>query len=109
MQIEYATVYLEQLCTDPKRAQSELGQNCMKKLYTYLDSLRDAPGMEDVPPIGHLHALTGDRAGQMAFSLDKKMRLAFSVHLPKMGPAEASMRGKLITIVRIEYIGNYHD
>lgn len=109
MQIEYATVYLEQLCTNQKRAQSDLGQSCARKLNIYLDILRAAAAMEDVPPIGHLHELTGDRAGQMAFKLDKKMRLVFSVMLPEMGDVKQSSCEKLITMVRIEYIGNYHD
>ncbi|MVX55623.1 hypothetical protein [Parasutterella muris] len=109
MQVEYATVYLEQLCTDQRRAQAELGQHCARKLYTYLDSLKDAPSMEDVPPLGHLHVLTGDRAGQMAFKLDKKMRLVFSVRLPETGVCGLKEREKLVTIICVEYIGNYHD
>ena len=109
MQIEYATVYLEQLCTDQKRAKSEMGPQCARKLNKYLDILRAATDMKEVPPIGHLHELTGDRAGQMAFNLDKKMRLVFSVDLLEIGKPEHHGLEKSITIVCIEYIGNYHD
>ena len=109
MQIEYATVYLEQLCTDQKRAKSEIGPQCARKLNKYLDILRAATDMKEVPPIGHLHELTGDRAGQMAFNLDKKMRLVFSVRLPETGVCGLKEREKLVTIICVEYIGNYHD
>ena len=109
MQIEYANVYLEQLCTDQKRAQTELGLACARKLNTYLSVLKAAPAVEDLPPIGHLHTLTGDRAGQKAFSLDKKMRLVFSSCLPEMGRNNEEDGKGSITIVCIEYIGNYHD
>lgn len=109
MQIEYASVYLEQLCTDQKRAQAKLGSACARKLNDYLSALKAAPTVEDLPPVGHLHTLTGDRAGQKAFNLDKKMRLVFSSRLPETGRSNEEDSKESITIVCIEYIGNYHD
>ncbi len=109
MQIEYASVYLERLCTDQKRSQAKPGLTCARKLNTYLSVLRAAPTVEEIPPIRHLHFLTGDRAGQMAFSLDKKMRLVFSSRLPETGQSSEEGSKGSITIVCIEYIGNYHN
>lgn len=109
MQIEYAKSSIEQLCTDQKRAQADLGKNCARKLSMYLSALRAAPTLKDVPPIGRLHELTGDRAGQFAFNLDKKMRLVFSPRLPKTGVLGLNNYKQSVMIVCIEYIGNYHD
>ena len=59
-------------------AKRKIGQACTKKLQRYLSTLQAAEKVSDVPPIGGLHDLVGDRAGQKAFWLDEKMRLVFA-------------------------------
>ena len=57
-----------------------------------------------------LHDLKGDRIGQKAFSLDKSVRLVFAPgtnETPRKDDGGVDWRR--VTIVSIEYIGNYHD
>lgn len=110
MQIKFATSEIERLCSDETTAIKNLGSTCAKKLQRYISMLCAAETVADLPKIGHLHDLKGDRSSQKAFSLDRKMRLVFAPgNDPKPLKEDGSVDWVSVTIVRIEYIGNYHD
>ncbi|HEY9595786.1 MAG TPA: killer suppression protein HigA [Spirochaetia bacterium] len=81
------------------------------KLKQRLDDMLAADSMavlETLP--GHYHALTADRAGQWACSLEEPYRLVF---LPVGNPLPVSKDGRLdttrVTAVRIVEVVNYHE
>lgn len=81
------------------------------KLKQRLDDIRAADAMavlETLP--GHYHALTANRAGQWACSLEEPYRLVF---VPLGDPLPVSADGRLDTArvfaVRILEVANYHE
>lgn len=110
MQILFANSDIAEICEDSAMAKRKIGQACTKKLQRYLSMLQAAEKVSDMPPLGGLHDLVGDRAGQKAFWLDEKMRLVFaSGHKPEPRKADGGIDWTAVTIVSIEFIGNYHD
>ena len=110
MQILFASSDIEEICKNETKAVRKLGSICCKKLKIYLSVLQAAQRVSDLPKIGRLHDLTGDRDGQKAFWLDKKMRLVFAPgNEPVPFKEDGGINWTAVTIVRIEYIGNYHD
>ena len=110
MQIFFASSDIERMCKDKAVAIKSLGLECSKKMQRYLSMLQAAQRVSDLPRIGKLHDLTGDRIGQKAFWLDKKMRLVFaSGNVPTPLKEDGGIDWTSVTIVSIEFIGNYHD
>lgn len=108
MDILFATVDLERLCLEERRAKKELGGPCAKKLRTRLADLAAARNVTDLVA-GHPHPLQGDRRGQFALRLHGGYRLVFE---PAQLPAplhDGAIDWSQVTAVRIVFIGDYHD
>lgn len=59
---------------------------------------------------GNPHPLKGERAGQFALDLAGGWRLVFSPdHDPCPAGHDGSIEWSRVTIIIIEYIGDYHD
>jgi len=100
---------LRQLCEIERKAQKRLGSDCARKLRARLSDLEAASRVSELVA-GNPHPLKGDRAGQFALNLSGGWRLVFS---PDNEPCPTTDDGSIdwnrVTIVCIEYIGDYHD
>jgi len=109
MEILFATTKLRELCEQQKKMQKELGHACARKLRTRLADLVAATNVHELIA-GHPHPLKGDRAGQFAVSLEGGKRLVFeSANDPTPKTQDDAIDWANVTIVRIVFIGDYHD
>jgi proteic killer suppression protein len=96
------------LCEKQAVANKKLGRACARKLRTRLSDLEAASRVSDLTA-GNPHPLKGERAGQFALDLAGGWRLVFS---PALDPCPARTDGGVdwsrVTLVCIEYIGDYH-
>ncbi|ENO7534434.1 type II toxin-antitoxin system RelE/ParE family toxin [Morganella morganii] len=109
MEILFENSKIQKICEQKKEAEKKLGSICARKLRTRLSDLESASRVTDLVA-GSPHPLKGDRAGQFALSLHGGYRLVFS---PSNDPCPTTPDGAIdwdkVTIVCIEYIGDYHD
>lgn len=109
MEILFENSKIQKICEQKKEAEKKLGPICARKLRTRLSDLESASRVTDLVA-GSPHPLKGDRAGQFALSLHGGYRLVFS---PSNDPCPTTPDGAIdwdkVTIVCIEYIGDYHD
>ena len=93
----------------PLLQKKKLGDVCARKLRSRLSDLDAAASVAELAA-GNPHPLTGDRLGQFALSLAGGWRIVF---VPGNDPLprkpDASIEWKQVTIVIIEFIGDYHD
>lgn len=109
MKITFRDRKLRQLCEVANKAQKKLGPECARKLRARLSDLEAAGRVSDLVA-GNPHPLKGDRAGQFALNLSGGWRLVFSPdHDPCPTRDDGSIDWASVTIVCIEYIGDYHD
>jgi proteic killer suppression protein len=100
---------LQQTCEKRAVATRLLGDICAKKLFTRLADLEAAATVADLVA-GNPHPLKGDRLGQFAVSLAGGWRLVFApANDPIPLSEDESVDWSQVTIVSIEYIGDYHD
>ena len=96
------------LCEEKAFAERKLGSACARKLRTRLGDLEAALAVTELPA-GRPHPLTGDREGQFALDLSGGWRLVFApANDPCPRHADGGIDWSRVTIVSIEYIGNYH-
>ncbi|PCP71798.1 killer suppression protein HigA [Morganella morganii] len=109
MEILFENSKIQKICEQKKEAEKKLGPICARKLRTRLSDLESASRVTDLVA-GNPHPLKEDRAGQFALSLHGGYRLVFS---PSNDPCPTTPDGAIdwdkVTIVCIEYIGDYHD
>lgn len=109
MDIEFKDAKLKDLCQNPKLAQKKFGKPVSTKLARRLNELVVAENLDELPPSGRLHLLKREFEGCYAIDLHKGYRLVIR---PTNDPLPRRPDGGLdrlrITIVRIEYIGDYH-
>jgi proteic killer suppression protein len=80
-----------------------------QKLQLRLQQIEAAARVSDLVA-GRPHALSGDRAGQFALDLSGGWRLVFSAaDEPQPVRPDGGLDWAQVTIVCIEYIGDYHD
>lgn len=107
--IGYATVDLEELCSEERLAKRALGPKGFKKLKARLAELEAATRVTDLVA-GRPHQLLRDRYGQFAVDLDGACRLVFR---PSEEPPPSAGGGGIawnqVTSIVIVYIGDYHD
>lgn len=111
MDILFASKDLERLCHDDKVAARALGADSARKLRTRLDDLNAAASLSYAHKLpGRFHALTGDRKAQFAFHLQGGCRLVIE---PASNPLPTRANGSLdlekVTVVRVVFVGDYHD
>ena len=108
MKILYANKKLQSLCENRKQAEKKHGADCAKKLRTRLADLEAASRVTDLVA-GNPHPLTGDRAGHFALNLAGGFRLVFSAaNNPVPINQDGGIDWQSVTIVSIEFIGDYH-
>jgi len=100
---------IRELCEKQAAATKKLGATCARKLRVRLDDLEAASCVTELTA-GNPHPLKGDRMGQFALDLAGGFRLVFA---PDQDPLpvnkDESIDWSQITIICIEFIGDYHD
>jgi len=108
LKIEFSDKKLRQLCEKQVVAVKKLGDICARKLQARLTDLEAATCVTDIVA-GRPHELQGERAGQIALDLAGGYRLVFA---PANDPIplrdDLSIAWSCVTIISIEYIGDYH-
>jgi len=108
LEIRFKDKRLCELCEKASAARTKLGELVARKLRTRLAELEAATCVGDLVA-GRPHPLTGDRAGQFALDLAAGWRLVFApADEPIPRRADASIDWPTVTIVCIEFIGDYH-
>ncbi|PHV07471.1 killer suppression protein HigA [Janthinobacterium sp. BJB412] len=97
------------VCYVHRLSTRKLGDACARKLHSRLADLTAASNVMELVA-GRPHALLGRRDGQYAVDLSGGFRLVFSAaNDPLPRRADRSVDWSRVTIVRIEYIGDYHE
>lgn len=100
---------IRELCEKRTVAEKKLGSDCARKLRTRLDDL-DAASRVNELTAGNPHPLKGDRLGQFSLDLAGGWRLVFApAHDPLPVRDDQSIDWSQVTIICIEFIGDYHD
>lgn len=109
MEIHFKDKKIRELCEKQSVAEKKLGAACARKLRTRLDDL-DAAGRVTDLTAGNPHPLKGDRSGQIALDLAGGWRLVFaSDQAPCPVRDDLSIDWSQVTIICIEFIGDYHE
>lgn len=109
MEVRFRDKKIRELCEKQAVAERKLGAASARKLKVRLVALGAATKVTDLVA-GNPHPLKGDRLGEFALDLDGGWRLVFA---PANDPCPKRPDGGIewseVTIVSIEYIGDYHD
>ena len=109
MKLSFKNKKIKELCEKRAVADQKLGAACARKLRARLDDLDAASRVTDLTA-GNPHPLKGNRLGQFALDLTGGWRLVFA---PALDPLplrdDQSIDWSQVTIVCIEFIGDYHD
>ncbi len=109
MKINFKDKKVREMCEKQGVAVKKLGVICARKLRSRLDELEASAQVSDLVA-GNPHPLKGDRAGQFAVHLAGGYRLVFE---PGNNPVPRHEDGGInwtqVSIVCIEFIGDYHD
>lgn len=109
LDIRFKNKKVRELCEKASVAERKLGPDCARKLRVRLAALEAANSVTDLVA-GRPHGLTGDRDGQFALDLAGGRRLVFApANDPIPHKPDGSTDWSRVTIVSIEYIGDYHD
>ncbi|MFZ2307778.1 MAG: killer suppression protein HigA [Rhodoferax sp.] len=109
LEIRFKDKQLRELCEKRAVAVKKLGDISARKLQTRLADIAAATRVTDLIA-GNPHPLKGDRHGQFALDLAGGWRLVFApANEPIPRRDDASIDWSAVTIVCIEYIGDYHD
>lgn len=109
MEIRFKDKKIRELCEKRSVAEKKLGTDCARKLRTRLDDLDAASRVTELVA-GNPHPLKGERKGQFALNLAGGWRLVFSsAHEETPQREDGSIDWSQVTIVCIEYIGDYHE
>lgn len=109
MEIRFKDKKLRELCEKKAVAVKALGDAGARKLQSRLADMAAASRVTDLVA-GNPHPLKGDRLGQFALDLAGGWRLVFApANDPMPRRDDASIDWSAVTIVSIEYIGDYHD
>ena len=109
MEIKFKDKNVRELCEKQAVAVKKLGPLCARKLRSRLDDLDTAERISDLIA-GNPHPLKGKRLGQLALDLVGGFRLVFkSANDPIPRHEDGGIDWTQVTIVCIEFIGDYHD
>jgi proteic killer suppression protein len=109
LDIRFKDKKIRELCETQRVAQKKLGADCARKLRARLDDLDAAANVSELV-VGNPHPLRGDRDGQFALNLAGGYRLVFApANEPCPKNDDQSINWSAVTIVSIEYIGDYHE
>jgi proteic killer suppression protein len=109
LEIRFRDKKVRALCERQAAAMQKLGAAGARKLRARLDDLEHAHSVSELVA-GSPHPLTGDRAGEYAVNLAGGWRLTFSpANDPVPRHADGGIDWRAVTIICIEFIGDYHD
>lgn len=111
MEILVANSRVDRLCQDPQRRITELGPVAARKLEQRLMQIRAAESLQALSMIPGLnpHPLAGDRAGEIAVTVHRGVRLVFiPAHDPLPRTPDGGLDRSAVTAVCITEIGDYH-
>ena len=109
MEVRYKDNKIRDLCEKQAVAEKKLGAASARKLMVRLVALEAAARVTDLVA-GNPHPLKGDRLGEFALDLAGGWRLVFApAHDPCPTRPDGGIEWSQVTIVSIEYIGDYHD
>lgn len=109
MEIKFRDKKVRELCERRDVAVRKLGDVCARKLLTRLGDLEAARTVTELVA-GRPHALSGDRLGEYALDLAGGYRLTFSpADDPTPRRDDGAVNWGQVTIICIEFIGDYHD
>lgn len=109
MRLTFKDKKIRELCEKQAVADKKLGAVCARKLRARLDDLESADRVTDLTA-GNPHPLKGERSGQFALDLAGGWRLVFSPdHDPLPVHVDLSIDWSHVTLICIEFIGDYHD
>ena len=103
MQLEFSNRQIELVCSSHREAVRKYGDGIAKSLIRIVSQLSAATSREELDFSG-FHPLKGDRSGQHAYGLSKRMRLVVQIHriLNDSTPSE-------LTKIEIMEIVDYHN
>jgi proteic killer suppression protein len=97
------------ICEQERAATRALGRPCARRLRTRLADLAAAVNVQELVA-GRPHPLKGDRSGQFSQDLHGGVRLVFeSANDPLPEQDDGGIDWRVVTRVRIVFIGDYHD
>lgn len=109
MKVNFKDKKIRELCEKQAVAEKKLGAACSRKLRNRLSDLEAVDRVADLVA-GNPHPLKGNRAGQFALDLAGGWRLVLAPdHNPCPTRPDGGVDWFQVTIVCIEYIGDYHD
>ena len=110
MEISYANSRIQKICTIDKIAQKMLGKKCADILGERLQQMMDAPNLGELRFVpGAWHELVGDRKGQLACSLQGRVRLVFTpANVPRPTKPDGGLDWSKVTAVMNLEIVDYH-
>ena len=109
MEIHFKDKKLRELCEKQAAAEKKLGAASARKLRARLDDLEAATNVKDLVA-GNPHPLKNNRHGPFALDLSGGWRLVFAPrHDPLPKKADMSIDWSQVTVISIQYIGDYHD
>jgi toxin HigB-1 len=109
LEIRFKNKKVRELCERRDVAERQLGPVCARKLRARLSDLEAVNRVTDLQT-GNPHPLKGDRRGQFALDLAGGWRLVFApAHDPCPTKPDGGIDWAEVTIICIEYIGDYHD
>jgi proteic killer suppression protein len=109
LDIRYKDKKIRELCEKRAVAEKKLGTASASKLRIRLVALEAAARVSELVA-GNPHPLKGERAGQFALDLAGGWRLVFApAHDPCPEREGGGIDWAQVTIICIEYIGDYHD
>ena len=112
MDILFQNRKLEKVCNNQSLLNRTYGQTCAKLIRQRLDDLRAADCLETMSffPRARCHELTGNRKGRLAVDVQYPYRLIFEpAHDPIPKKVDGGLDWKIITVIRILDVENYHD
>jgi len=109
LDIRYKDKKIRELCEKRSVAEKKLGTASASKLRIRLAALEAATRVSELAA-GNPHPLKGHRSGQFALDLAGGWRLVFApAHEPCPELEGGGIDWSQVTIICIEYIGDYHD
>ena len=75
MEIKYKTTQIKNICENYGKAKKKHGEDVAEKLFSAIDFIKAAPSVIDIrnyPPF-HFHSLQGDKNGQFAIDLGRRL------------------------------------
>jgi len=116
MEVMYKNHKLNELCHDYRKAQKEFGKTAAEKLMSLINLLESAENLQDIDAmrIYHLHPLQGNRKGEFALDLGRKLGYRLIIipldeNSKEWEEKEVSIIYKATRIVLVWEVSNHYE